>query len=302
LIAFLFCGCNKSQTLSNEEIANIKAKAESKYLQFFRQMDELKFDSAAMHFSKDIYCMGDGELWSYDRMVKTFNGFKKSIRDMKVSLDSLHSRVISQDAVQMTLYYTMFQLDTSNIETYAKGVQTVLVNPELKDGYVSECIEFNDYFPLQYAENVPKEFQTGYTNLNWRHGFEVKQIYPAWLYLIDTNKKKGIPADKTGEDFGKIIASTWNPQDGFDGFSKSIVFISQAMYLKSKVLERDANTIKVEYSKDYLPLLTIFNVNEEDMLSSWNSAMGQVSNRMGADLKTENTGKSFTMTFTRKKI
>ncbi len=300
IIIILTGSCQSKQTLTDQEKENVKIKAEALYSDFFRLFNEMKLDSAAMVFSDDVYCSEDGELWTKPRIKEGFKAYSKTLKQMNGSIDSLHTRVISKDAAQITAYYTILQIDTANKEIFVKGVQTVLINPNLKTGFISECIESNDYTAIQYNDQIPKEFQTGYVNLNWRHGFMLRQYQILWAFLVDIMKQKGISPVQTGELMGKKYAPTWNEKEGFDGLSKNMVFIAQTGYSRTKVLERSANSLKIEFSKDYKGALPLLKVSDEDITASFVKCFEPIAERMGANLQSENKENSFTITFTRK--
>lgn len=300
MLTALICGCNSNQSLTDKQKVDIKALAEVKYRHCFNYYNELKFDSITNAFSKDAYIMVDGRLISHENLRTEYEGWSKSAKSLNVKIDSLYTKVILNNAVLITCYFSMKYTDTANYFTFAKGYQSVLLNPTLKEGYISHLTETNDYSPVEYAEDIAPQFTNPAPNLNWRHNFAQQQFQHIWIYNIGYQKQKGIPAEKASEAIINSVLSSWDKTRGFDGLCKNVIFICQSLWNKSKILQRDNNALKIELSKDHKALLKFVKITDEEAVISHITAWKIVSEHMGANFAFENKENSFTMTFTRK--
>ncbi len=300
VLAVLMFGCNSNQKLTDKQKEEIKALAEVKYTHYLNYYNELKFDSITLAYSSDAYIMADGRLITLEKTKADNEAWKKSAKSVKLRIDSLHTRVISKNAVQITSYYTMNNSDTANNNYFSKGYQTVLLDPGLKTGYISELAETNDFSPVEYAEDISPQFRKAVPNINWRNNIAKQQFQYSWIYNIAYQKQKGISAEKAAEMYVNTFISSWDKTKGFDLLSKRVFLITQSVWSQSKILQYDDNTLKIELPKDHKDWLNFIKITDEEAVVSHITAWKTISEHMGVNFSYENKENTFTMTFTRK--
>ena len=190
--------------------------------------------------------------------------------------------------------------DTANNNYFSKGYQTVLLDPSLKTGYISELAETNDFSPVEYAEDISPQFRKAVPNINWRNNIAKQQFQYSWIYNIAYQKQKGISAEKAAEMYVNTFISSWDKTKGFDLLSKRVFLITQSVWSQSKILQSDNNTIKIELPKDHKEWLSYIKVTDEEAVISHITTWKIISEHMGVNFSYENKENTFTMTFTRK--
>jgi tetratricopeptide (TPR) repeat protein len=150
-------------------------------------------------------------------------------------------------------------------------------------------------YPLIFSENIDKQYQTGKIAIDSRFTGALDQMGYFIVYFLDDYKKKGITPARVGTDSGKVFATTWNPDEGFEGLAKEMINNIQQMSTYSEILERTGSSIKIRYEpmKSALNFLT---VTESEWLEFWRNCMGEIVLSMGCELTIVDEGKYYVAT------